>query len=60
MTASTAKILRHKLNVMKMKKIPGLKEVEAETCDKELIKLNLKAQKCKTRKKAIKILSKLT
>jgi|TARA_R100001460_G_scaffold13208_1_gene29941 hypothetical protein len=45
---------------MKIKKIPGLKEVETETCDKKLIKLNLKAQKCKTRKKAIKILSKLT
>ena len=37
----------------------GLKEVEIEDCDKKLIKLNLKADKCKTRKKAIKILSKV-
>ena len=42
------------------KEISGLKEVEIEDCDKKLIKLNLKADKCKTRKKAIKILSKLT
>ena len=42
------------------KEIPGSKEVEIEDCDKKLIKLNLKAEKCKTRKKAIKILSKLT
>ena len=38
--------------------IIGSKEVEIEDCDKKLIKLNLKAEKCKTRKKAIKILSK--
>ena len=42
------------------KEISGLKEVEIEDYDKNLIKLNLKAEKCKTRKKAIKILSKLT
>ena len=42
------------------KKTSGLKEVEIEDFDKKLIKLNLKADKCKTRKKAIKILSKLT
>ena len=42
------------------KEMSGLKEVETEDCDKNLIKLNLKAEKCKTRKKAIKILSKLT
>ena len=40
------------------KKTLGLKEVEIEDCDRSLIKLNLKAEKCKTRKKAIKILSK--
>ena len=45
---------------MKIKEIPGLKEVETEVCNKKLIKLNLKAQQCKTRKKAIKILSKIT
>jgi len=41
------------------KKTSGLKEVEIEDFDKKLIKLNLKADKCKTRKKAIKILSKV-
>ena len=41
------------------KETPGSKEVEIEDCDKNLIKLNLKAEKCKTRKKAIKILSRL-
>ena len=45
---------------LNQKKTSGLKEVEIEDCDKKLIKLNLKADKCKTRKKAIKILSKLT
>ena len=41
------------------REIAGSKEVEIEDCDKKLIKLNLKAEKCKTRKKAIKILSKV-
>ena len=41
------------------KEISGLKEAEIEAYDKKLIKLNLKAEKCKTRKKAIKILSKV-
>jgi len=41
------------------KEIIGLKEVEIEDYDKKLIKLNLRADKCKTRKKAIKILSKV-
>jgi hypothetical protein len=45
---------------IKQKQISGSKEVEIEDCDRNLIKLNLKAEKCKTRKKAIKILSKLT
>ena len=45
---------------IKQKQISGSKEVEIEDCDRSLIKLNLKAEKCKTRKKAIKILSKLT
>ena len=45
---------------MKIKEILGLREVETEVYNKKLIKLNLKAQQCKTRKKAIKILSKIT
>ncbi len=44
---------------MRIEEILGLKEVEIEVCNKRLIKLNLKAQQCKTRKKAIKILSKV-
>tara|TARA_R100000734_G_scaffold2147_1_gene2246 strand:+ start:301 stop:483 length:183 start_codon:yes stop_codon:yes gene_type:complete len=56
---NTVKILRYKLNVMRIEEILGLKEVEIEVCNKRLIKLNLKAQRCKTRKKAIKILSKV-
>tara|TARA_R100000234_G_C4956651_1_gene159880 strand:+ start:235 stop:372 length:138 start_codon:yes stop_codon:yes gene_type:complete len=44
---------------MRIEEILGLKEVEIEVCNKRLIKLNLKAQRCKTRKKAIKILSKV-
>ena len=42
------------------KEMSGSREVEIEDCDNKLVKLNLKAEKCKTRKKAIKILSKLT
>tara|TARA_R100000697_G_scaffold22720_2_gene30310 strand:+ start:386 stop:535 length:150 start_codon:yes stop_codon:yes gene_type:complete len=41
------------------KEMSGLRGAEIEDCDRKLIKLNLKADKCKTRKKAIKILSKL-
>jgi len=52
---NTVKILRYKLNGMKKEKM----EVEIKECDKRLIRLNLKAQRCKTRKKAIKILSKV-
>ena len=36
------------------------KQIEHASNHWRLIKLNLKAEKCKTRKKAIKILSKLT